>query len=261
MEEQYRDSGKLRARFRIYELFGTRGREWNPWVFEQLELPTRCRVLELGCDPAALWMKNIDRVPSTWRMTLSDLSEGMVREARQNLRAGARHFSFAVSDAQSVPFHDESFDAVIANDMLYHVPDRQRALAEIRRVLKPHGRLYAATTGTAHLREMEELVQRVRPDATNAQDASHGSPFELETGADELGHWFHPIEVRRNDGELLVTEAEPLVDYIQSTTGMRLDDEEVQAFRHVAREQISDRGAIRITTSAGMFVAFKRGKP
>ncbi|MCH8206807.1 MAG: class I SAM-dependent methyltransferase [Chloroflexi bacterium] len=102
-------------------------------------MPAVSRILELGCGPAELWVKNIDRVPSAWRITLSDLSEGMVREARQNLQSGVSRFSFAVCDAQRVPFDDESFDAVIANHMLYHVSDRQRAYAEIRRVLRPGG--------------------------------------------------------------------------------------------------------------------------
>ena len=261
MEEQYRDSANLRARSRIYELFGTGGREWSPWVFEQLDLPSRCSVLELGCGPAGLWVKNLERVPPTWRITLSDLSNGMVREARLNLLAGAQSFSFAVCDAQAVPFCDESLDAAIANHMLYHVPDRQRAFAEIRRVLKPGGRLYAATNGSGHLEEMGELVRRVKPDAWIAQDSTFASPFELETGGDELAAWFHEVEVRRNGGELIVTEVEPLVDYVQSTIGMRLDDDEVLAFRQVAQKQISDCGAIRITTSAGMFVASRSKKP
>ncbi len=54
---------------------------------------------------------------------------------------------FKEIDAQSIPFEDETFDAVIANHMLYHVPDRPKAIAEIKRVLKPGGRLIATTIG------------------------------------------------------------------------------------------------------------------
>lgn len=72
-------------------------------------------------------------------------------------RLGHR-FTFAQADAQALPFRDASFDAVIANHMLYHVPDIPRALGEVRRVLKPSGFCYAATMGVANMREVDELA-------------------------------------------------------------------------------------------------------
>ncbi len=93
-------------------------------------------------------------------IALSDFSPGMIEEAQHNLADAGRPFAFERIDAQAIPFADASFDMVIANHMLYHVPDRPQALAEIRRVLRPGGRLYAATGGANHLREIGELVQR-----------------------------------------------------------------------------------------------------
>jgi ubiquinone/menaquinone biosynthesis C-methylase UbiE len=63
----------------------------------------------------------------------------MIRETRANLARLGHPFSFAQADAQALPFRDASFDAVIANHMLYHVPDISRSLGEVRRVLKPSG--------------------------------------------------------------------------------------------------------------------------
>ncbi|PSQ21423.1 hypothetical protein BRD01_11870 [Halobacteriales archaeon QS_8_65_32] len=60
----------------------------------------------------------------------------MVGEARENLADCSRPFAFAVAAAESIPFRSNAFDAATANFMLYHVPDRKRALAEIRRVLE-----------------------------------------------------------------------------------------------------------------------------
>src|SRR5436305_15089237 len=87
----------------------------------------------------------------------------MLEEARRNLEKGGRAFRFELMDAQAIPFEDRGFDAVIANHMLYHVPDRGLALAEVRRVLKPGGRLYTSTIGGSHLRELDELVSRFEP--------------------------------------------------------------------------------------------------
>lgn len=85
----------------------------------------------------------------------------MLQAARQQL--GEKRFVYAVADAQALPFADATFDAVIANHMLYHIPDLPRALAEIRRVLKPAGRFYASTIGREHMHELDELIWECWP--------------------------------------------------------------------------------------------------
>jgi len=59
-------------------------------------------------------------------------------------RAGSHVFLIA-GDAQWLPFADASFDCILAMHMLYHVPDRDLAIAEMRRVLRPGGVLLALT--------------------------------------------------------------------------------------------------------------------
>ena len=62
-----------------------------------------------------------------------------MQEAEQSLLHTDLKFTFGKIDAQSIPYEKDSFDAVIANHMLYHVPDLARTLSEIRRVLRPEG--------------------------------------------------------------------------------------------------------------------------
>lgn len=127
MNLQNRDSTNLSARARLYERFGQGGVVWNRWVFDQLVLPDTARVLELGCGPGALWVRNRDRIPPRWHVTLSDLSDGMIEEAQSNLRELGPSFNFDVLDAQELAYESDSFDAVIANHMLYHVDNREKA--------------------------------------------------------------------------------------------------------------------------------------
>lgn len=159
---QYRDSANLRARTRLYELFDANGIDWNRWVFDQLDLPDAARVLELGCSSGNLWLRNSYRIPSGWRITLTDLSEGMIEEAQTNLRGRGSNFSFDVLDAHTIANVPDSFDGVIANHMLYHMDDREKAFSAIRSVLKDNGSLYAATNGVDHLRQLRALVQNVK---------------------------------------------------------------------------------------------------
>src|SRR5512137_1886765 len=142
---QYRNADNLNARIAIHERFSTNPQGWYPWLWDRLEqLPVQARVLELGCGSGALWSACPERIPPGWSLTLSDLSEGMLQEAWRNLVVLGRGIKFEPIDAQAIPYPDETFEIVIANFMLYHVPDRTKALSEIRRVLKTGGVLVAA---------------------------------------------------------------------------------------------------------------------
>ena len=160
LTDQYKDASNLDARIQLHRRFSINKYGWIRWVFDQLDLPPVCRILDLGCGPANLWAETLQRVPAGWDITLTDFSPGMVEKAQENLRDSGRPFAFNIVDAQYVPYDDDSFDVVVANHMLYHVPDRAKVLNEIHRVLQPGGRLYASTVGDNHLRELDEMIAR-----------------------------------------------------------------------------------------------------
>jgi ubiquinone/menaquinone biosynthesis C-methylase UbiE len=153
LKKQYKDSSNLDARVRLHQLFSVNKYGWQRWVFDQIKLPDQCRILELGCGPGNLWMENSDRIPSGWEIVLSDFSSGMLEQTRQNLKD--RHeFQFKCFNAQSIPFEEAHFEAVITNHMLYHVADKKAAFAEIRRMFVCfHGR------GTKLERDQRPAVQ------------------------------------------------------------------------------------------------------
>ena len=169
--QQYHSSANLEARIALHRDFGTNPYDWQLWVFDQLELQPGLQILEMGCGPASLWRGNLAgpgarRLPENTRITLGDLSTGMVSEARQNLEAADRsavHFGYLIADVQHLPFPDAQFDRLIANHMLYHVPDIQSAAREFKRTLKPGCPLFAATNGDAHMVELHQLCQEFDP--------------------------------------------------------------------------------------------------
>lgn len=254
---QYRDSTNLDARIRLHRLYSTNTRGWYPWVIDQLVLSGGMRILELGCGPGALWQGNTGRLPVQTSLFLTDYSIGMVQAAQRNLLDP--RFSFSVVDAQFIPFPDASFDAVMANHMLYHIPDRDQALVEIRRVLKPGGRLYAATNGMRHMAELDDLVQRLAPQFTiSSVLSSFAASFTLENGIDQLNRHFERVRLSRYPDALHITHASPLVDYVLSMSANARRGAlpgEIEAFTRRVEEELALNGVIRISKDSGMFIA------
>jgi SAM-dependent methyltransferase len=245
---QYRDGRNLRARLALHQRFRTNPQSFHEWLFEQLPELAGRRILDVGCGTAAFWSANRERVARDAVVVLSDFSTGMARDARDAF-GGALH---AGADAMALPFRAGVFDAVLANHMLYHVPDRARCFAEIRRVLAPGGWLAAATNGASHLDELEALLHRRGvPGATAANLAIE--PFSLENGGAQLAAWFRDVELRRYEDALAVTEVEPVLDYLRSMT--RLAPADADAIRDEVGRSIAERGAFAIRKEAGLFVA------
>ncbi|HET6312948.1 MAG TPA: class I SAM-dependent methyltransferase [Chloroflexia bacterium] len=263
LSSQYKTAANLNARIRLHELYSTNKYGWFRWLFDQFDLPDEAALLEVGCGPGTLWVENLSRVPEGWDVSLTDLSPGMVEEARANLQGRERGFSFRQADAMSIPYPDETFDAVLAMYMLYHVPDRGKAFAEMRRVLKQDGKLYVATLGRMHMYEVYELLNRFDAQAAarlpfgppNPQAQEHRLGFILETAGEEIAQHFSQVELRRYEDALKVTEAAPLVDYILSSSGSVFGQEQTQALTAFIQGELDAKGPIHIRKDNGLFVA------
>ncbi len=252
LREQYNDGSNLSARIRLHQRFSTNHYGLMRWMFDHFRIPENASVLELGCGTGILWRSPVG-VPPRWRVVLTDMSDGMIRETRANLARLGHPFTFALADAQALPFRDVSFDAVIANHMLYHVPDIPRALGEVRRVLKPSGFCYAATMGAGNMREIDELAARFLsvPRITEASER-----FGLESGAAYMRAAFGEVQIERYPDSLVVTEVAPLMDYICSMrVRSRVSDEQLAGLRRYLENEIATRGEIRISKDTGMLIA------
>jgi SAM-dependent methyltransferase len=259
VHEQYGTSANLDARIRLHAGFSTNRYGWLPWVFDQLlTLPATAVILEIGCGTGQLWAENADRIPAGWTITLSDQSVGMVAQAQAKLAPIIHPLTVEQIDAQQIPYAAGTFDAVIANHMLYHVPDLPQALAEFRRVLKPGGRLFAATNGKMHMVALGELAGRFDP-RLNVKSFLAIDHFQLENGAAQIEPYFPQVECPIYADALLVTEAAALVDYILSMAPAELRQtisrQTLQAF--IDAELAAHGGAITIAKSTGLFIAKK----
>ena len=254
---QYNSDRNLNARIALHTRFSTNAYGWQRWAFDHLTLPSTARVLELGCGPGGLWTANQDVLPAGWGLVLTDFSPGMVSTAKQNLRDVADPFAFAVAEAQMIPVRTDAFDGVIANHMLYHVPDRERALSEMRRALKPGGLIFATTVGEFHMIEIWDLVAPFVPDI-HARTRTVSQGFTLENGGKQLEHVFADVVRYDYDDALEVTEVWPVIDYIKSSNtlmGCTLAPNEWAAVRRKIAAHIEVKGNFHIQKASGIFVA------
>lgn len=255
--EQYKTSNNLSARIRIHELFSTNTYDLHRWAFDMLlaDTGTKARILEIGCGRGDLWAKNRDRIPVDWQVTLTDFSAGMWADAKNLIGESGSHFDWQTADVQALPFEDQTYDTVIANFMLYHVPDRVAAIHELRRVLKPGGSLHTMTVGAHHMSDLFDVVTKFAPDlAPDFNNSLVG--FQLENGAVQLKTAFDDVQTVVMDNNLKVNRVEPLIDYLVSST--RLGDKidavrpELEAF---FQAEIAAKGHFFIRKSGGLFVS------
>jgi len=267
---QYQNASRYNARVALHARFATNPRPWPAWVFDRFERLEGRRVLELGCGTGMLWQVNAPRVPASCTLVLTDSSEGMLAESGRRLEGLACEVELRIMDAQGIDFPDRSFDIVIANHVLYHLPRRPQAIAEARRALREGGTFYATTASLESLGELRRLMSEFKGVATETSGVATAptsstraqsvvAAFSLENGAAQLREHFGSVETRIYEDELRITDADAVVDYFRSLNEMRegervLADDDVAAFREFIESRMAGDGELRAVARSGIFL-------
>ena len=250
-EKQYKTAENLYTRMYLHQRFGTNRINWHQWVFEQISPQEGMRILEVGCGPGKLWKENLTRLPDGMQLFSSDLSIGMLKSAKIVI-GKIPESSVTCFDVQYIPLISGFFDIVIANHMLYHVPDIDLGLKEISRVLKPNGKFYAATNGFNHMQELMELVALISPEYK--QKRKQIKRFALENANRIMELRFDDVEIEYFDANLKVTETEPLVSYVLSMIDFYEDLQQgkVMEMETLINNEIDYQGYFFISKSQGL---------
>ena len=252
VKEQYSNSTNLNTRMSIHEKYSVNQLGFGNWLYQQYEFTDNMRILELGCGTGDLWANRMEQLNPGTSLILSDFSEGMVEIVRNKFSC---HFgvSFEQINIEEIPFEAETFDMVIANMMLYHVPDLQKGLSEVNRVLKTGGTFCCATFG-------ENGIQGYLTKTLGGYGIKidiNGS-FTLQNGAYILKNYFTEVNRRDYVDALEVTETEDLLDYLYSMAS-------IGNLGNVTREELhrcfeaskDEKGIIHIPKEYGMFACRK----
>jgi ubiquinone/menaquinone biosynthesis C-methylase UbiE len=141
---QYGTTDRLRARLDAHQRFSEHEEDFFDWVLDRLNPRPGDLVLDVACGPGVYHPRLCGRGV---RAVLGvDASPGMVETCQRQANDRGLPVLVICGDAQALPVPHAAYDCVMANHMLFHVPDQRAALGELRRALKPGGRVVMTTT-------------------------------------------------------------------------------------------------------------------
>jgi len=267
-KQAYATDEHLSVRYRTHELYSHPKIDFPRWVVDMLDWRGDEWVLDVGAGPGTYFDLIQERAPNGMHVA-GDLSYGMMQAARENSQAG--YTQVLNLDVQNLPFPDQSFDVVLANHMLYHVPDIARAIQEIHRVLRPDGCLIAATNSEHTMPEFDTLARRAC--TLLGYPKQEFKPvhvrFSLENGLVLLGHYFRAVARYDLPSAFHFPEVAPVLAYLNSTRALRgpqlpdevgwdeymdvMEKQITRLIRHFGELQVHKLAGVLVATNGGGF--------
>ena len=196
---EYASEERLAVRNRTYKEL-VEGANAEEMVFEAVREAAPRRVLELGCGTGELSARMGSELGTA--VCATDISPRMVELTK------ARGVDARVADVQDLPFGEGEFDCAVAAWVLYHVPDLDRAIAEVARVLGVGGTFVAATLGEGNLAELWEAI---------GDTPTHGLSFGGDNGEQALRRHFSTVERRDAEGTVVFPNRSTMHRFVSAT--------------------------------------------
>lgn len=257
VQQQYQDDLPLRVRIHTHATYTVPQVDFTAWVLNKIGWQGTERVIDIGVG-AGIY---VEPVRARCRHYIAaDLSLGMLHRLPQP------NLDRLNLDVQRLPLPDHTFDVVLANHMLYHVPDRDAALDQIARILRPAGCLLAVTNSVQSMGELTRLYQSAAHKLGLIEKIaviqSAADTFGLENGTPLLLRHFAHVARFDLPAALVFPEPQPVIDYIATTreryeallpAGITWADV-VAALTDLLRQHIAEHGVFRVNKLTGVFV-------
>lgn len=249
--EQYKSHANLDIRVELHRRYSKNKLGFNNWIFSNYQITDEIKVLELGCGTGELWKNQLDVIDKMEQLIVTDFSSDMV-EKTKSVIGNRDNVEYKIMDIQNISFENETFDIVIANMLLHHVDDIDKALDEVNRVLKKGGIFYCATFGENGV--VDYLASLFKNEINQELE---NKTFTLQNGKTYLNRHFDTVGKLIYDDELQVTSIDDLVQYIQSLKGIsEIGSLEEEIIRKRLESEFSN-GMLIIPKEYGMFIARK----
>ena len=167
-------------------------------------------VVDIGCGNGPAW-PNWSGVDMR-ALVGADLSPGMLMAARGRAPGAA----LLVADATALPIPDAAADLTLAMHMLYHVPEPEHAVGELRRITRPGGRGIVSLNGEDHLRELRDVVAGALVSLGREPTSLLRERISLDQGEALLRSAFASVTRHDFAGQLRVPSPEPVAAYVRA---------------------------------------------
>ncbi|WP_422804547.1 class I SAM-dependent methyltransferase [Streptococcus sp. FT1-55] len=249
--EQYQKHNNLDIRVELHKRYSKNKFGFNNWIFSNYQITEDIKVLELGCGTGELWKNQLDVIDKMEQLIVTDFSSDMV-EKTKSVIGNRDNVEYKIMDIQNISFENETFDIVIANMLLHHVDDIDKALDEVNRVLKKGGIFYCATFGENGV--VDYLASLFKNEINQELE---NKTFTLQNGKNYLIRYFNNVEKLIYDDELQVTNIDDLVQYIQSLRGISEIGSLDETIIRKRLEMKFNNSMLVIPKEYGMFIARK----
>ncbi len=260
LEFQYGDADRLRTRHETHARFSENRGHYFDWLLQHLIPRPHLVLLDLGCGHGAQHPRLRQQ---QMHIIGVDQSPGMLREASEQARRAGLDVRLCRGDATRIPLADASVDRVMANHMLYHVPDPRAALREMRRVLREDGRIVIGTNAGDSGRRLIDLHDQMAKQLGYGATASVYSSFHL-------GHLplvqeiFQSAKLKMRSDAFVFPDVPSALAYYASSLVDHIDplpedgshrERLLQVMASEIQKIIDTEGVFRVPKNAGCFVA------
>ncbi len=261
---QYGDAERLKIRQEAHRLYSEGGLPLAQWLLPMLAPAPSQTVLDVGCGSG---MYHTELAEMGVRVVGLDLSYGMLTQIRKQTAADGRQAEVVQATAERLPIATETYARLMANHMLYHVPDQLAALREMRRVLKPGGRLII----TANSADAYAALYAIHEDAAHALGYTSQRSVNDAFNSNHIARVrtvFPNAEVHISHGAFVFPDADAALRFyasmmIDSLTDMPADRSHRQALLPLVRTRIeaiiAREGVLRVPKGVACFTAEKLG--
>lgn len=207
----YNDGIKLKSRKKLYEYATPTKPSLDDVILEQIP-KNAISILDAGCGYGRLLIKIHDLFPHI-SLTGTDIAKGILDEAKEKSSNKEIDIEYSVADLESLPFENESFDVIITEHVLHHIPDIQKAMNEVYRCLKPNGKYIVSFNGEKNLQTIDQILDIAKDCFDPTPSYANGKHITKKYLEDKLFH-FQEIKWVDYEKKLHLFDPSPLIDYI-----------------------------------------------
>jgi ubiquinone/menaquinone biosynthesis C-methylase UbiE len=148
-------------------------------------------VLDIACGKGAATFPVLDKLSGDGKIYGIDISPNMIAECKKLINHSSKNVHFLVMDAENIEFGDESFDKVICGFGLFFLPDIEKGINEIKRVLKPGGLLiFSSWNKNYQMKWLPDIIAKYIPDIiinnVVCEDKIHENDFKTIPGIEKI---------------------------------------------------------------------------